>query len=123
MAIRIRSAMWGLAVLAFISVSAPAQAKSADVAGTWKGTMETQIGPVENTITIEPGAALEGQVKVGEYEGRIAKGKREGDKISFEITIERGTLLYDGTVGADEMKLTVTGTTGNKMALVAKRQK
>jgi hypothetical protein len=34
---------------------ASAGAHGADLAGVWKGTMETQMGPVENTITIEPG--------------------------------------------------------------------
>ena len=33
-----------------------------DVAGTWKGTMETQMGPVETTITIKAGEALAGNV-------------------------------------------------------------
>ena len=47
----------------------------------------------------------------------------DGEKIAFQITIEHGTIVYEGTVTGDEMKLAVTGTTGNKMALVAKRQK
>jgi len=96
---------------------------AADVAGTWKGTMETEIGPVETTITIEAGAELTGSVKVSTYEGKIQRGKLEGSQISFAIDIEPGTISYSGTVGGDEMKLNVTGTTGNKMTLIAKRQK
>jgi hypothetical protein len=39
------------------------------------------------------------------------------------VTIDAGTITYEGVVTGDEMKLTVTGTTGNKMTLIAKRQK
>jgi hypothetical protein len=96
---------------------------AADFAGTWKGTMETQMGPVEATITIQAGAALAGNVKIGEFEAKIEKANLEGDKISFEINIQYGTVSFAGTVSGDEMKLNVTGTTGNKMTLIAKRQK
>ena len=96
---------------------------ASDLVGAWKGTMDTQTGPVETTILVEAGPALAGSVKVAEYEGKMEKGKLDGDKISFEITIERGTISYEGTVAGNEMKLNVTGTTGNKMALVARRQK
>jgi hypothetical protein len=102
---------------------ASAGARGADLAGVWKGTMETQMGPVENTITIEPGPALAGKVHLATYEGRIEKGTLEGEAISFEITIEPGTIAYAGTVKGDEMTLEVTGTRGDKMALVVKRQK
>ncbi len=96
---------------------------AAAVAGTWKGSMETQVGPVEATITIQAGAELAGTVKLAEFEGKIEKAKLEGDKISFEINIQHGTISFAGTVSGDEMKLNVTGTTGNKMTLIAKRQK
>ena len=43
--------------------------------------------------------------------------------MSFEVTIEPGTIAYAGTVKGDEMTLEVTGTRGDKMSLVAKRQK
>ena len=111
-------------LFALATTMAPlAHAAAADLAGVWKGTMETQIGPTETTITVEPGAALAGKVQVATYEGRIEKGKVEGEKISFEVTIEPGTIAYAGTVKGDEMTLEVTGTRGDKMSLVAKRQK
>jgi len=94
-----------------------------DIAGTWKGSMDTQMGMVETTITIQAGEALAGKVKVAEFEAKIENGKREGNKISFEINIEQGKLLYEGTVSGDEMKLIVTGTTGNKYPMTCKRQK
>jgi hypothetical protein len=100
---------------------------AADVAGTWKGTMGTQIGPMETTITIQPGAVLAGSVKITVFiavlEGKIEKAKLEDNKISFTSNMQNGTLSYDGTVSGDEMKLNVTGTTGNKLTLIAKRQK
>jgi len=96
---------------------------AADLAGTWKGTMETQMGPVETIITLQAGEALAGTVKMADFEGKIEKAKLEGDKISFEINIQYGTVSFAGTVSGDEMKLNVTGTTGSMMTLIAKRQK
>jgi hypothetical protein len=107
--------VWALAPIA--------PAAAADLAGVWKGSMETQIGPAETTITIEAGAALAGKVQVSTYEGRIEKGRIDGETISFEVSIEPGTIAYTGTVKGDEMTLEVTGTHGDKMSLVAKRQK
>ena len=112
-----------LALALLCSLSAVAPAAASDLIGTWKGTMDTQMGPVETTIVVQAGPALAGSVKVSEYEGKIEKGKIDGAKISFEINIERGTISYEGTVAGDEMKLNVIGTTGNEMTLVAKRLK
>jgi hypothetical protein len=113
-----------LCMLAAIAAMMTLTLTDDDVAGIWKGTMETQMGPTETTITIQDGAALTGDVKFDNgYEGRIEKAKLEGDKISFEINIQHGTVSFAGTVSGDEMKLNVTGTTGNKMTLIAKRQK
>jgi len=95
---------------------------AADLAGTWKGSMETQMGKTAVTITIQPGGALAGKVQAGEFEAPIENARVAGDKISFEMTIEHGKLTYDGTVAGDEMKLNVTGTQGDRYALVCKRQ-
>ena len=40
----------------------------------------------------------------------------------FEVAFQRGPISYEGTVAGDEMKLDVTGTTGNQMTLVARQQ-
>ncbi len=98
-------------------------AVAASLAGAWKGSMDTQMGAVEVTITIQPGASLAGKVNIGQYEGAIEKGKVDGGNISFEINIEPGKIAYEGTVAGDEMKLKVTGTQGNQYALLCKRQK
>ena len=108
--------------LALVAVMAYAL-NAADITGVWKGTMDTQMGAMETTITIQAGSGVAGSVKIGEIEGKIENGKRDGDKISFEINIEHGKLTYEGTVAGDEMKLTVIGTTGNKYPMTCKRQK
>ena len=112
-----------LVLIIAIAVLATFTLNAADLSGTWKGSMETQIGPTDVTITIRPGATLAGKVKAGEYEGAIEKPVVNGDKISFEINIDPGTVTYEGTVDGDEMKLNVTGTQGNKYTLVCRRQK
>jgi len=123
MALRYGTRAAALAVVLWGAVAAPGYAAGANVVGVWKGSMETQMGAVENTITIDAATPLAGTVKVGDYQGKLEKGKVDGERISFLITIDPGTITYEGTVTGDEMKLTVTGTTGNKMTLVAKRQK
>lgn len=95
---------------------------AADVSGVWKGTMETQMGPMVTTITIQAGSGVEGDVKTDMVEGKIQNGKLDGDKISFEIDTEYGKLAYEGTVAGDEMKLTVAAPSGNTYPMVCKRQ-
>ena len=96
---------------------------AADLAGTWTGSMETQMGNTEVAITFRPGAVLAGNVKVGQFDAPLERAKLDGDKISFEINIEHGKVSFEGTVAGDEMKLTVTGTQGDKYPLICKRQK
>ena len=97
---------------------------AADVAGTWKGTMETPMGPMENTIVLAAdGAAVTGTVKTDFFEAKVENGKLDGDKVSFELNIEFGKLVYEGTVAGDELKFNVTGPDGGKIPLHAKRQK
>ena len=110
-------------IMAACLLGATSRAADVSVVGVWKGSMDTQMGPIDNAITIQSIAPLAGTVTVGDYQGKIERGSLEGDKIAFQVTIEPGTLSYEGIVSGDDMKLTVTGTTGNKMALVAKRQK
>ena len=96
---------------------------AADLAGTWKGSIDTQMGAMGVTITIQAGTKLAGQVKAGEYQGAIENGKVDGEKISFETNIDPGKLTFEGTVAGDDMKLNMTGTQGTKYSLVCKRQK
>ena len=97
---------------------------AADVAGTWKGTLETPMGPIENTIVLEAkGASLTGSVKTDFFEAKVENGKLDGDRVSFEINVEFGKLVYEGTLAGDDLKLNVTGPDGSKIPLNAKRQK
>ena len=109
-------------LMAAVTVMAAFHSMAAELAGTWKGSMDTQAGATGVTITIQPGADLAGKVKAGEYEAPIENAKLAGDKISFEINIDPGKVTYEGTVAGSEMKLNVTGTQGNKYTLVCKRQ-
>lgn len=121
MSIRVRI----LAIALALSFGVVAAARAADVnaVGTWTGNMDTQMGSVLVTIAIDKAAPLSGQVTLGQFGGPISNGKLDNDKVTFDVNIEHGTLKFDGTVAGDEMKLTVTGTQGDKMSLVAKRQK
>ena len=67
--------MIAIITMAIFSAEAP------DIAGIWKASLET---------TFQPGPALDGRVKAGEYEAPIEKAKLEGDKIQFEINIQPG---------------------------------
>ena len=112
----------GVLALACSGVTA-AQVPAPDVKGVWKGTMETQMGTVETIITIDAVSPLAGRVQLAEYTGAIERGVLDGQKIAFQTTIQPGTITFEGTVAGDQMNLNVTGTTGNKMTLIAKRQK
>ncbi len=107
-----------LAITAMLLVTLNA----ADLAGTWIGSMETQAGNTEVTITLQPGTVLAGKVKVGDYEAPIENGKLDGSKISFEINITPGRITYEGAVAGSEMKLNVTGTQGDRYSLTCKRK-
>ena len=96
---------------------------AANLVGTWKGGMDTQMGTVQVTIAVDGANPLSGQVTLGQFGGKIEQGKVDGDRIAFIVNIEHGTLTFDGTVAGDEMTLTVIGTRGDKMALLAKREK
>ena len=93
---------------------------AADLAGTWKGSMETQMGQTDVTLTLKTGAVT-GTAQLGEYQGAIEKGALDGAKIHFEVNIEHGKVTFDGTVAGEEIKFEVTGTQGTKYALVCKR--
>ena len=49
-------AIWILALAAIVSVGLSA----GELAGTWKGSMQTQAGQADVTLRIEPGAQLKG---------------------------------------------------------------
>jgi hypothetical protein len=123
MMVKLRYGVLAALLVVFGGAVAIAQVAAPDARGVWRGTMDTQMGAVETTITIDSVSPLAGTVHLADYTARMEKGVLDGRKIAFAITIEPGTITYEGAVGADEMRLNVTGTTGNKMTLVARRQK
>jgi hypothetical protein len=97
---------------------------AADVNGTWKGSMETPMGTMENTITLQAnGENLTGVVKTDFFESKIEKATLKGDKVSFILTMDFGTLTYEGTLTGDELKFKVLGPDGSPTDLNCKRQK
>jgi hypothetical protein len=97
---------------------------AADVNGTWKGTMDTPVGAMENTITLQAdGEKLSGQVKTDMFDAKIDKGSLKGDTVSFSIDMDFGTLTYEGKLAGDELKFKVTGPDGSPTELICKRQK
>ena len=96
-----------------------------NAAGTWKATMETPNGAAENTFVL----AVDGAKVTGSISGMmgtvpITDGKLDGDKISFSINTDFGTISYSGTVKGDEMKLTLSAGGGQfTFDLVAHRAK
>ncbi len=77
---------------------------AASIDGTWKGTMETPMGAMENTITLKAdGVNLTGSVKTDFFESKIENATLKGDKVSFAITMDFGTLKYDGTLAGDDL--------------------
>ncbi|MCW5964794.1 MAG: hypothetical protein KIT83_12200 [Bryobacterales bacterium] len=79
----------------------------ADVAGTWKGALETQNGTLEIEYQFK---AEDGKLTgtASSHMGSIAitDGKVDGDNITFTIATGEYTVVHKGTVSGDEMKLT-----------------
>jgi hypothetical protein len=95
-----------------------------DISGVWKGTVETAMGPLENTITLQvDGDKLTGSVKTDFFDTKIEKAAIKGDKVSFIVSMEYGTLTYEGTLAGEELKFTVIGPDGSPGELKTKRQK
>ena len=96
---------------------------AADVSGAWKGTLETPMGAMELTANLKvDGGAVTGTINFMDNPLKIENGKLDGDKISFTVNPEFGTMTYKGTVSGDEMKLTLT-VMDNDVPLTLKRAK
>jgi hypothetical protein len=94
---------------------------AADVNGAWKGSMETPMGAMDISANFKAdGNALNGTLNFMGNDVKIEKGKIDGDKVSFEINMDFGTMTYTGTVSGDELKLSVS-VNGNESPLVLKR--
>jgi hypothetical protein len=99
--------------LILLALSAMA-AFAADVAGTWKASVETPNGNFENTFVFKvDGATLTG-TSSNQMTGEtpISDGKVEGEDVAFNVVVSRDgnefKLVYKGKVTGQEMKLTIT---------------
>jgi hypothetical protein len=99
--------LWVLAMMAVFSLVVLA----ADASGTWKASIETPNGTMENTFTFKvDGDKLTGTITMGQMgEGAISEGKADGDNVSFAVVREfngnQFRINYKGKVSGDEMKI------------------
>jgi hypothetical protein len=97
---------------------------AADLTGTWKGNLESAMGPIASTLILQTvDAKLTGSVKTDLYEAKIENVELKGSRISFTTNTDFGKLYYEGVVTVEEMKLYVTGQDGNPLPLNVKKQK
>src|SRR5215813_2537798 len=101
---------YALIVMALFALTASA----ADVAGSWKGSVDTPNGAMENTFVFKTdGDKLTGTVSMGQFgDAEISSGKVDGDDVTFKVVRDfngnQFTLEYKGKVKEKEMTLTVT---------------
>lgn len=97
---------------------------AADLAGTWKGNLESAMGPIASAIILQTrDSKLTGSVKTDLYEAKIENLELNGNKVSFITNTDFGKLYYEGVVTVEEMKLHVTGQDGHPLPLNVKKQK
>jgi hypothetical protein len=87
-------------------------ALAADATGTWKASIETPNGTIENTFVLKvDGGKLTGKVSSGQMgESEISEGKVDGDNISFAVVRSFNgnefRINYKGKVTESEIKFT-----------------
>ena len=115
--------------LLVIALMLTAGAFAADVAGTWKASMEGGPGGEVTFVFKVDGNKLGGTAS-SEMSGEapITEGKIDGNEISFTVAINANgqdmKILHKGTVNGNEIKLTVTfAGMDQTMEMTAKRVK
>ncbi len=100
----------GKSILAAICVFS-ALAQTANVAGTWTASFDTQVGKQEYTYTFKvEGGTLTGTAKGNLItDSTLSDAKIDGNKITF---VEKGTYMgmplqfnYSGEIAGDELRL------------------
>jgi hypothetical protein len=94
------------AILLAVLSSLPAFA--ADVTGTWTSRVKTNNG---NELLIafvfkQEGTKLTGTVATPRETANISDGKVDGEKIFFTAAFTNSLFTYEGTIAADEIKVT-----------------
>lgn len=101
----------------------------ADVTGDWTAQMSGPNGEMQLTFHFKQEAdKLTGNVgsSMGGDPIEISNGKVDGDKISFDVSFNGNTISHEGTVSADEIKLTTKSEGGQMpdgMEMTLKRAK
>jgi hypothetical protein len=89
-------------------------ASAADVTGTWKGSMETPNGAMENTFVFKAdGEKLTGTISMGQFgDSEISEGKLDGENLTFAVVRNFNgnefKLAYKGKLKDNQIVLTVT---------------
>jgi hypothetical protein len=92
-------------LLAMLPVGAPA-----DVSGRWSGTFEATTDEGTRTqplllIFKQDGEKLTGSGGPNDGEQHpFENGKVDGDKVTFQVLLERGSISFDLTLAGDELK-------------------
>jgi len=87
-------------------------ALAADATGTWKASIETPNGTIENTFLLKvDGGKLTGKVSSGQMgDSEISECKVDGDNISFSVVRSMNgnefRINYKGKVSETEIKFT-----------------
>lgn len=78
---------------------------NANVAGTWKMNVETNMGSGSPTVVLRH---LTDTTIAGKYNGQLGEaeinGTVRGNKVRFEFSVQSNTVIYDGTVDGNNMK-------------------
>ena len=96
----IRLAVAGLVLMA-------ASAFAADIDGKWSGNVDTPNGALTIAYSFKAdGAKLTGTMTGPDgAEVKIVDGKIEGNKLSFNVTLEFGVLAFTGVVSPTDLQL------------------
>jgi hypothetical protein len=105
-----------------------ASAIAADVTGTWTATAQTPNGDgFQLSFTFkQDGANLTGTVQGPQGDPiAISNGKVDGDKFTFDVSVNGMTIHHDCTVDGDVIKMTTKSDSGDfpGMAMMLKRAK
>jgi len=97
---------------------------AADTAGTWKGSIRTIAGISECILIIKTeGAKVSGTVQMDVYGADITDGKLDGEKLSFTVHMDFGTLTYEGIVSGNELRFIVSAPDGSYAPLTCTKGK
>ncbi len=112
-----RAVMAGMMVLMAAAVAA-----AANVDGRWQGSISGPNGDMTITFSFKAqGSTLTGSVETPNGDMPISDGKIDGNKVSFKTQFQDNTIVHEGTISGDTMKLQITGVGPNAMDMTLKR--